>query len=312
MTPDRPGQPGVGQHCVLTLSCPDTLGIVHAVSGFLVQHGCTIRESQQFEDPDSGTFFMRVQFARADGATLDVDQLRGDFSDVSVRFGMTWRMVDASEHQRVIIMVSRFAHCLNDLLFRTSVGELNLDVVAVVSNHPDLGRLADNYDVPFRHIPVTPDTKAEAEAALLELVRTERVDLVVLARYMQILSDETCKQLEGRAINIHHSMLPSFKGARPYHQAHARGVKVIGATAHLRHRRPGRGPDHRAGAHARRPHDERRRVRRPRPGGRMPGPCPRRPLAHGEPRGPQRDEDGGPPVDRVNPATTSPVSAECG
>ncbi|WP_255622369.1 formyltetrahydrofolate deformylase [Pseudonocardia sp. DSM 110487] len=232
MTPDRPGQPGVGQHCVLTLSCPDTLGIVHAVSGFLVQHGCTIRESQQFEDPDSGTFFMRVQFARADGATLDVDQLRGDFSDVSVRFGMTWRMVDASEHQRVIIMVSRFAHCLNDLLFRTSVGELNLDVVAVVSNHPDLGRLADNYDVPFRHIPVTPDTKAEAEAALLELVRTERVDLVVLARYMQILSDETCKQLEGRAINIHHSMLPSFKGARPYHQAHARGVKVIGATAH--------------------------------------------------------------------------------
>ncbi|QYN39425.1 formyltetrahydrofolate deformylase [Pseudonocardia sp. DSM 110487] len=232
VTPDRPGQPGVGQHCVLTLSCPDTLGIVHAVSGFLVQHGCTIRESQQFEDPDSGTFFMRVQFARADGATLDVDQLRGDFSDVSVRFGMTWRMVDASEHQRVIIMVSRFAHCLNDLLFRTSVGELNLDVVAVVSNHPDLGRLADNYDVPFRHIPVTPDTKAEAEAALLELVRTERVDLVVLARYMQILSDETCKQLEGRAINIHHSMLPSFKGARPYHQAHARGVKVIGATAH--------------------------------------------------------------------------------
>jgi formyltetrahydrofolate deformylase len=232
VTPDRPGQPGVGQHCVLTLSCPDTLGIVHAVSGFLVQHGCTIRESQQFEDPDSGTFFMRVQFARADGATLDVDQLRVDFSDVSVRFGMTWRMVDASEHQRVIIMVSRFAHCLNDLLFRTSVGELNLDVVAVVSNHPDLGRLADNYDVPFRHIPVTPDTKAEAETALLELVRTERVDLVVLARYMQILSDETCKQLEGRAINIHHSMLPSFKGARPYHQAHARGVKVIGATAH--------------------------------------------------------------------------------
>jgi formyltetrahydrofolate deformylase len=145
---------------------------------------------------------------------------------------MTWRMVDASERQRVIIMVSKFAHCLNDLLFRTSVGELNLDVVAVVSNHPDLGRLADSYDVPFRHIPVTPDTKQQAEAQLLEMVREKEIDLVVLARYMQILSDDLCKQLDGRAINIHHSMLPSFKGARPYHQAHARGVKYIGATAH--------------------------------------------------------------------------------
>jgi formyltetrahydrofolate deformylase len=232
VTPDRPVRRSVEQRCVLTLSCPDTLGIVHAVSGFLVEHGCTIRESQQFEDPDSGTFFMRVQFARADGAELDVPALRTAFTDVSARFGMTWRMVDASERQRVLIMVSKFAHCLNDLLFRTSVGELNLDVVAVVSNHPDLGRLADNYDVPFRHVPVTADTKPDAEAAMLDLVREERIDLVVLARYMQILSDETCKQLEGRAINIHHSMLPSFKGARPYHQAHARGVKVIGATAH--------------------------------------------------------------------------------
>jgi formyltetrahydrofolate deformylase len=221
-----------GQRCVLTLSCPDMLGIVHAVSGFLVEHGCTIRESQQFEDPDSGTFFMRVQFARADGGDLDVPDLRAAFTDVSARFAMTWRMVDAAERQRALIMVSKFAHCLNDLLFRTSVGELNLDVVAVVSNHPDLGRLADNYDVPFHHIPVTPDTKPEAEAAVLDLVREERIDLVVLARYMQILSDDTSKQLEGRAINIHHSMLPSFKGARPYHQAHARGVKVIGATAH--------------------------------------------------------------------------------
>jgi formyltetrahydrofolate deformylase len=145
---------------------------------------------------------------------------------------MAWRMVDASERQRVIIMVSKFAHCLNDLLFRTSVGELNLDVVAVVSNHPDLGRLADSYGVPFRHIPVTAETKPQAEAELLDMVREERIDLVVLARYMQILSDDLCKQLDGRAINIHHSMLPSFKGARPYHQAHARGVKFIGATAH--------------------------------------------------------------------------------
>ena len=227
MTANHPGR-----HGVLTLSCPDVPGIVHAVSGFLVQQQCTIVQSQQFGDPDTGTFFMRVEFARIDGGPLGVDGLRAAFGDVSARFEMAWRMVDASERQRVIIMVSKFAHCLNDLLFRTSVGELNLDVVAVVSNHPDLGRLADSYGVPFRHIPVTAETKPQAEAELLDLVREERIDLVVLARYMQILSDDLCKQLDGRAINIHHSMLPSFKGARPYHQAHARGVKFIGATAH--------------------------------------------------------------------------------
>jgi formyltetrahydrofolate deformylase len=227
VTPDRPGQ-----HCVLTLACSDAPGIVYAVAGFLVAQQCTIVESQQFEDPENSTFFMRVRFARIDGGPLGVADLRRDFLEVSDRFGMTWRMVDASERQRVIILVSKFAHCLNDLLFRDSVGELNLDVVAVVSNHPDLGRLADSYNVPFQHIPVTPDTKAEAEAALLDIVREEQIDLVVLARYMQILSDDMCKQLEGRSINIHHSMLPSFKGARPYHQAHARGVKFIGATAH--------------------------------------------------------------------------------
>jgi formyltetrahydrofolate deformylase len=153
-------------------------------------------------------------------------------ASVSDRFGMTWRMVDASARQRVVIMVSKFGHCLNDLLFRNSVGELNIDVVAIVSNHPDLGRLAGSYGVPFRHIPVLPGAKEDAEAELMDLVRDERIDLVVLARYMQILSDDVCKQLDGRAINIHHSMLPSFKGARPYHQAHARGVKIIGATAH--------------------------------------------------------------------------------
>ncbi len=220
------------RHGVLTLSCPDAPGIVHAVAGYLVEQRCTIAESQQFGDTDSGAFFMRVRFTHADSYPLDVAELRRSFTEVAARYGMTWRMVDDAERQRVVVMVSRFAHCLNDLLFRTSVGELNLDVVAVVSNHPDLGRLADSYDVPFRHIPVTGDTKPAAEAALLDLVRDERVDLVVLARYMQILSDDLCKQLEGRAINIHHSMLPSFKGARPYHQAHARGVKVIGATAH--------------------------------------------------------------------------------
>jgi formyltetrahydrofolate deformylase len=222
----------VAQHCVLTLSCPDAPGIVHAVSGFLVDERGNILESQQFDDPDSGTFFMRVRFAHADGEALDVPGLREAFAAVAGPWGMTWRLVDASERQRVLIMVSKYAHCLNDLLFRTSIGDLNLDVVAVVSNHPDLAHLADAAGVPFRHIPITDATKREAEAALMEIVEAERVELVVLARYMQILTDELCRRLEGRAINIHHSMLPSFKGARPYHQAHDRGVKVIGATAH--------------------------------------------------------------------------------
>ncbi|TDE25108.1 formyltetrahydrofolate deformylase [Nonomuraea mesophila] len=218
--------------CVLMLSCPDTPGIVYAVAGFLFDRQCTIVQSRQFHDPDSHTFFMRVQFAHADGHTLAVPDLRCDFAHVASRFGMTWRLEDAGERQRVLIMVSRVGHCLNDLLYRTSVGELNLDVAAVVSNHPDLAPLAGNYGVPFHHLPVTPATKPEAEARLLELVRDERVDLVVLARYMQILSPEVCKHLEGRAINIHHSMLPSFKGARPYQQAYERGVKLVGATAH--------------------------------------------------------------------------------
>jgi formyltetrahydrofolate deformylase len=224
--------PKRGAHLVLNLSGPDAPGIVHAVSGALVEAECTIVESQQFQDPLEDAFFMRVGFARSGDGELDVDDLRRRLSDVADRFGMTWRLDDASRRSRVVIMVSKFAHCLGDLLFRNSIGELNLDVVAVVSNHPDLGHIADNYRVPFRHIPVTPETKPEAEQNLLDLVRDEHLDLVVLARYMQILSDDLCKQLEGRAINIHHSMLPSFKGARPYHQAHARGVKIIGATTH--------------------------------------------------------------------------------
>ena len=221
------------QHGVLVLSCSDAPGIVHAVSGLLLQERCTIVESHQFHSDDAGgMFYLRVEFAHADGAPLDLEGLRRAFEDTAERFGMSWRLVDVSEPQRVVVMVSQYAHCLNDLLFRISVGELNLDVVAVVSNHPDLRSTAEFYGIPFRHIPVTRETKPEAEAALLDLVRAERVDLVVLARYMQILSDGLCRELQGRAINIHHSMLPSFKGARPYHQAHARGVKFIGATAH--------------------------------------------------------------------------------
>lgn len=219
-------------HWVLTLSCPDVPGVVSAVAGYLTGRQCTIVESQQYGAPDSGIFFMRVRFAAVAGTPPATESLRDGFTEVAERFGMTWRLLDIATRPRVLIMVSKYAHCLNDLLFRTSVGELNIDVVRVVSNHPDLAQLADSYDVPFRHLPVTPHTKGQAEAELLEIVRTEQVDLVVLARYMQILSDELCKELDGAAINIHHSMLPSFKGARPYHQAHARGVKVIGATAH--------------------------------------------------------------------------------
>jgi formyltetrahydrofolate deformylase len=225
-------RPADSQHGVLVLSCQDAPGIVHAVSGLLVQERCTIVESHQFDSLTSGMFYMRVEFAHVDGAPLDLPALRRTFEETAQRFGMTWRLADAAERQRVVIMVSQYAHCLNDLLFRNSVGELNLDVVAIVSNHPTLAGIAEFYGVPFHHIPVTRETKQEAEAALLELVRAERVELVVLARYMQILSDDLCRQLGGRAINIHHSMLPSFKGARPYHQAHARGVKFIGATAH--------------------------------------------------------------------------------
>jgi formyltetrahydrofolate deformylase len=226
-------RPVKAQRGVLVLSCQDAAGIVHAVSGLLLQHRSTIVESHQFHSDDNGGMFhMRVEFAGVDGALLDVAALRRAFDPTAERFGMTWRLVDVAQRQRVVVMVSQYAHCLNDLLFRNSIGELDLDVVAVVSNHPDLRSIADFYGIPFRHIPVTRETKPEAEAALLDIVREERVELVVLARYMQILSDGLCRELQGRAINIHHSMLPSFKGARPYHQAHARGVKFIGATAH--------------------------------------------------------------------------------
>ena len=225
-------RPADAHHGVLVLSCQDAPGIVHAVSGLLVQERCTIVESHQFDSPVSGMFFMRVEFAHTDGAPLDLDGLRRTFEPIAGAFGMNWRMTDGAARQRVLIMVSQYAHCLNDLLFRNSIGELNLDVVAVVSNHATLAGTAEFYGVPFHHVPVTRETKPEAEAALLEIVRAEQVELVVLARYMQILSDDLCRRLEGRAINIHHSMLPSFKGARPYHQAHARGVKFIGATAH--------------------------------------------------------------------------------
>ncbi|MFF7632330.1 formyltetrahydrofolate deformylase [Kitasatospora sp. NPDC008050] len=217
---------------VLTLSCPDKQGIVHAVSSYLFMTGCNIMDSQQFgdRDTDSGLFFMRVHFSAE--APVTVDGLRASFAAIGASFGMEWEIHPAIEKMRVVLMVSRFGHCLNDLLFRTSIGALPIEIVAVVSNHTDFAELTASHGVPFVHIPVTREAKAQAEQQLLDLVEAERVDLVVLARYMQVLSDDLCKALNGRVINIHHSFLPSFKGAKPYHQAHARGVKLIGATAH--------------------------------------------------------------------------------
>ncbi len=215
---------------VLTLSCPDKKGIVHAVSSYLFMTGCNIEDSQQFGDHDTGLFFMRVHFSAEPSVT--VDKLRASFAAVGDSFQMDWQIHRAEEKMRIILLVSKFGHCLNDLLFRARIGALPVEIAAVVSNHTDFAELVASYDIPFHHIPVTRDTKAQAEAQLLELVRAENVELVVLARYMQVLSDDLCKQLSGRIINIHHSFLPSFKGAKPYHQAHARGVKLIGATAH--------------------------------------------------------------------------------
>ena len=213
----------------LTLSCPERPGIVHAVSSFLFDHGCDIVEHQQFDDPLRGQLFLRTEFVSAE--ETDADRLSEDFRTVADDFGMTYR-VTGDQPQRVLVLVSKLGHCLNDLIFRWRAGSLGAELVAVVSNHDDLRPMAEAAGLPFIHLPVTPATKGRAEARLLELVDEHRADLVVLARYMQILSDETCAALHGRAINIHHSFLPGFKGAKPYHQAFDRGVKLVGATAH--------------------------------------------------------------------------------
>lgn len=227
--PADPADEQGGQY-LLTLSCPDRPGIVHGVSSFLFMTGCDIEDSQQFGDHDTGLFFMRVQFSAA--APLTRQKLRASFAAVGDSFHMDWQLHRADEKTRIILLVSKFGHCLNDLLFRARTGALPVEVAAVVSNHHDFAELAASYNVPFHHLPVTAETKPEAERRLLRLVEEEGVELVVLARYMQVLSDDLCKKLSGRIINIHHSFLPSFKGAKPYHQAHARGVKLIGATAH--------------------------------------------------------------------------------
>ena len=214
---------------ILTLSCPDRLGIVHAVSGFLLDNGGNIEEAAQYNDPDTGLFFMRVQFA-CDKLTFE--ELKASLATFAVPFKMDWKLHSTESAMRTVIMVSRDGHCLNDLLFRAKSGLLPVDVCAIISNHRDFYQLAASYNVPFHHIPVTAATKAQAEARQYEIIDAEGAELVILARYMQVLSDDLCTKLTGRAINIHHSFLPSFKGAKPYYQAHDRGVKLIGATAH--------------------------------------------------------------------------------
>jgi formyltetrahydrofolate deformylase len=221
----------VGQEFVLTVSCLDTPGLVFAVSGYLVQHRGNILQSQQFDDRRTGEFFMRVHFDVVAGGA-DLAELRAGFGYVAESFRMTWQLVDAATSTRTLIMVSKFGHCLNDLLYRHSNGTLNIEIPAIVSNHADFAGLAASHGSTFHHLPVTADTKAEAEAQLMRLIDDLDIELIVLARYMQVLSADLCRHLRGRAINIHHSFLPGFKGAKPYHQAHERGVKLIGATAH--------------------------------------------------------------------------------
>ena len=214
---------------ILTLSCPDRRGIVHAVSGFLLDRSGNIEEAAQYNDPDTGLFFMRVQFA-CDQHTGEA--LREQLAEFAQAFQMNWRLHATAQPMRTVIFCSKEGHCLNDLLFRWKSGLLPVDIRAIVSNHRDFYQLAASYNVPFHHIPVTRDNKAQAEGRQMEIIEAESAELVVLARYMQILSDDLCRKLNGRAINIHHSFLPSFKGAKPYYQAHDRGVKLIGATAH--------------------------------------------------------------------------------
>ena len=220
-----------GREFVLTLSCPDKPGIVYAVSSFLVQHSANIIASQQYGEPDGGLFFMRVHFS-VPPPGRPTGELERAFTWVAEAFQMTWRLHDKATRIKTLVMVSQLGHCLNDLLFRWSSGSLPIDIVGVVSNHQVFRDLTETYKVPFHYVPVTADTKPAAEAKLLSLIDDTKTELVVLARYMQILSPEVCKRVEGRMINIHHSFLPSFKGAKPYHQAHAKGVKLVGATAH--------------------------------------------------------------------------------
>lgn len=215
---------------VLTVTCPTRRGIVAAIAGFLAENGCNITDSAQYDDPVQEQFFMRVSFTSELG--LDHAALKAGFAEIGSEFAMDWAIHDSKRRMKLLLMVSNFGHCLNDLLYRWRIGALPVDIVGVVSNHMTYQKLVANHDIPFHHVPITPDTKPEAEARLMQIIEETGAELVVLARYMQVLSDRLCSEMAGRIINIHHSFLPSFKGANPYRQAHERGVKLIGATAH--------------------------------------------------------------------------------
>jgi formyltetrahydrofolate deformylase len=217
---------------VLTASCPSRMGTTAAIAGFLAARRFYLMEMHQFDDTISQRFFVRTTFCPVQGEAVDLARLRSEFTAIAAAEEMEWRIHDSRERMRVLIMVSNFDHCLEDLLYRHRTGELKMDVTAVVSNHVTLQPTAARHNLPFFHLPISASTKPQQEQRLLELIDSTRTELVVLARYMQILSDDLCRQLRGRAINIHHSFLPGFKGAKPYHQAYDRGVKVIGATAH--------------------------------------------------------------------------------
>ena len=214
----------------LTVTCPSRRGIVAAISTFLADHACNITDSAQFDDQETGQFFMRISFVPEDGAALEA--LNTGFATIAKEMKMTYAFHDEAEKMKVVIMVSRFGHCLNDLLYRVKIGALPVEVVAIISNHMDYQKVVVNADIPFHCIKVTKDNKPQAEAAIMKVVEETGAELIVLARYMQILSDEMCQKMSGRIINIHHSFLPSFKGANPYKQAYERGVKLIGATSH--------------------------------------------------------------------------------
>lgn len=231
MLPSPPA-PVCANKYTLTVSCNDRPGIVYEISKILFESSCNVIENKQFADQSRGRFSMRVQFESATKMPVDEAMVRSKLAAISKVTDATWQLRCTDRKPRVLLLVSKLPHCMNDILFRQSIGDLNIEVPAVISNHPDLAWYADNYKVPFHHIPVTSMTKVAAEKQMLELVDELDIDLVVLARYMQVLTPEACESLSGRAINIHHSMLPSFKGARPYHRAHDRGVKLIGATAH--------------------------------------------------------------------------------
>lgn len=219
-------------HYILNATCDSRLGTVAAVSSFLASRQCYITDMHQFDDVLSGRFFVRVTFYADPVKTPALERLREEFSEVANKEEMEWAIHDGEKKPRVLIMVSKFDHCLVDLLYRHRTGELKMEIPAVVSNHPDLKQLVESHGVPYIQLPVTPETKAKQEDRLMEIIGETNSDLVVLARYMQVLSDSLCRRLRGRAMNIHHSFLPGFKGAKPYHQAHERGVKLTGATAH--------------------------------------------------------------------------------